>query len=433
MMPFFMNTAQLHNYFKNTSGVVTDSRKLKKDCFFVALKGPNFDGNQFAETALEQGAKYALIDQKEIAQNNNRLILVENALNTLQKLATHHRNSLKLKILALTGSNGKTTTKELISSVLRQKYTTKATEGNLNNHIGVPLTLLQFDTNTEIGIVEMGANHKKEIDFLCHVAQPDYGLITNFGAAHLEGFGGIEGVIQGKSELYKYISKKRGTLFLNSDDSLQKKWISKTAHYTFGQALHTSCPLEYIGRKNQPLTLKMGMDKIESQLYGDYNFPNVAAAVAIGKYFGLTHEQINRGISNYEPKNNRSQVILKEKNKITLDAYNANPTSMEASITSFINNKENKAAVILGDMFELGVYASDAHQKIVDLLEQTDLDKILIAGKHFFQTHSQDMRIVSFESLAEIKDYLIQNPLEDMEVLIKGSRGMMMENLLEYL
>ena len=432
-MPFFMNTSQLHDYFKSTSGVVTDSRKLKKDCFFVALKGPNFDGNLFAESALEQGAKYALIDQKKIALNNDRLILVDDVLKALQELSIYHRNRLKLKILALTGSNGKTTTKELIRSVLDQKYTTKATEGNLNNHIGVPLTLLQFDVNTEIGIVEMGANHKKEIDFLCHIAQPDYGLITNFGEAHLEGFGGIEGVIEGKSELYDYISKKRGTLFLNYDDPLQKKWTSKSPHYTFGQDQEADCPLEYISKKNRPLTLKNGSNQIESQLHGEYNFPNIAAAVAIGKYFDLADEQINRGISGYEPRNNRSQIILKGKNKITLDAYNANPTSMEASLTSFVNNKGNKAAVILGDMFELGVHTPEAHQKIVNLLEQTDLDKILIAGKHFFQTHSQDMRIISFESLAEIKDYLIQNPFDDMEVLIKGSRGMMMESLLEYL
>ena len=237
---------QLHDYFKDSTGVVTDSRKLTQDCFFIALRGENFDGNEFAEIALKKGAKYALVDRPEIAKKNKRLILVENTLQSLQELAQYHRKNLNAKIIALTGSNGKTTTKELISSVMAEKFYTKATRGNLNNHIGVPLTLLDFDEKTEIGIVEMGANHKKEIDFLCQLAQPDIGLITNFGQAHLEGFGGIEGVIQGKSEMYEHLSKTGGTIVLNIDDPLQRKWMSYQPHYTYGEDAGADCFVKYL-------------------------------------------------------------------------------------------------------------------------------------------------------------------------------------------
>lgn len=427
-----MNIIQLHDYFKNSSGVVTDSRKLTQDCFFVALKGENFDGNQFALEAIEKGAKYALVDRPEIAKKNDRLILVENTLQSLQELACYHRKKLKAKIIALTGSNGKTTTKELINSVLTKKFNTKATQGNFNNHIGVPLTLLNFDENTEIGIVEMGANHQKEIDFLCQLAQPELGLITNFGQAHLEGFGSIEGVIKGKSELYKYLSNTGGTIFLNIDDPLQRKWISYNPHYTFGEDSDANCALKYLKRKSKPLALAVDKKTIQSQLYGEYNFTNIAAAVALGKFFDLSHEQINEGISSYESTNNRSQSIQKGNNKITLDAYNANPSSMKASITSFISNKKNKGAVILGDMFELGTFTQKAHQEILDQLESTEIESILVVGEHFFRTQSNDPRVNRFKSLEEIKKYLNQNTFEHTDILIKGSRGMTMETLLDY-
>ena len=255
---------------------------------------------------------------------------------------------LKTKIIALTGSNGKTTTKELINSVLTKKFNTIATQGNFNNHIGVPLTLLNLDENTEIGIVEMGANHQKEIDFLCQLAQPELGLITNFGQAHLEGFGSIEGVIKGKSELYKYLSNTGGTIFLNIDDPLQRKWISYNPHYTFGEDSDANCALKYLKRKSKPLALALDKKTIQSQLYGEYNFTNIAAAVALGKFYDLSHEQINEGISSYESTNNRSQNIQKGNNKITLDAYNANPSSMKASITSFISNKKKQGGSNFG-------------------------------------------------------------------------------------
>ncbi len=428
-----MDLTQLHDYYKNSSGVVTDSRKLTENCFFIALKGENFDGNQFAINAIEQGAKYALVDRPEIAKENDQLILVENTLHSLQELAKFHRNTLKAKIIALTGSNGKTTTKELIKSVLGNKYNTQANEGNLNNHIGVPLTLLSFNDETEIGIVEMGANHKKEIEFLCVITQPDIGLITNFGQAHLEGFGGIEGVIQGKSEMYEYLSLKGKTILLNVDDPLQQKWVSYNPHFTFGQNSKANCRLEYLKRKSKPLALILEGKIIESQLNGEYNFSNIAIAVSLGKYFNLSFEQIERGISSYKSNNNRSQIIQKGNIKITLDAYNANPSSMRASINSFINNKEKKGAIILGDMFELGKHTATAHQEIIDYLGTTNIENILIVGKYFSQTKALDSRVHVFPSIDKMKTFLKENPFNDTDILIKGSRGMTMEVLLEYL
>ena len=424
---------QLHDYFKDSTGVVTDSRKLIQDCLFIALRGENFDGNQFAEFAIEKGAKYALVDRPEIARKNERLILVEDTLQSLQELAKYHRKKIKAKIIGLTGSNGKTTTKELINSVLSKKFNTKATLGNFNNHIGVPLTLLEFDEDTEIGIVEMGANHQKEIDFLCQLAQPELGLITNFGQAHLQGFGGIEGVIRGKSEIYEYLSQTGGTIILNIDDPLQRKWMSYDPHYTFGEHTDANCRLEYLKRKYKPLALNLEDQTIESQLYGEYNFSNMGAAVALGKFFGLSQEQIQLGISSYQSTNNRSQRIEKDNNKIILDAYNANPSSMKASISSFINNKRNKGVVILGDMFELGKFTQQAHQQIIEQLESTQIERILLVGKYFFKTQSSDPRLSRFESLEEIKNYLSQNPIENSDILIKGSRGMTMESVVDYL
>ena len=428
-----MKIIQLHDYFKDSTGVVTDSRKLIQDCLFIALRGENFDGNQFAESAIEKGAKYALVDRPEIARKNERLILVEDTLQSLQELAKYHRKKIKAKIIGLTGSNGKTTTKELINSVLSKKFNTKATLGNFNNHIGVPLTLLEFDEDTEIGIIEMGANHQKEIDFLCQLAQPELGLITNFGQAHLQGFGGIEGVITGKSEIYEYLSQTGGTIILNIDDPLQRKWMSYDPRYTFGEHTDANCRLEYLKRKYKPLALNLEDQTIESQLYGEYNFSNMGAAVALGKFFGLSLEQIRSGISSYQSTNNRSQSIEKDNNKIILDAYNANPSSMKASISSFINNKRNKGVVILGDMFELGKFTQQAHQQIIEQLESTQIERILLVGKYFFKTQSSDPRLSRFESLEEIKNYLSQNPIENSDILIKGSRGMTMESVVDYL
>ena len=428
-----MNIIHLYDYFKNSSGIITDSRKVIKDSFFVALKGEKFDGNQYALEAIDKGAKFALVDREEVAEKNNQLILVKNTLQSLQNLAGYHRSKLKAKIIALTGSNGKTTTKELINNVLAKKFITNATQGNFNNHIGVPLTLLDFNKNTEIGIIEMGANHQKEIDFLCQLAKPQFGLITNFGKAHLEGFGSIEGVIKGKSELYKYLSNSGGTIILNLDDPLQRKWMSYKPNYTFGEHTDANCRLKYLRRKSKPLVMTVDEITIQSQLNGEYNYTNIAAAVALGKFFNLSIDQINEGISSYESTINRSQSIQKGNYKIILDAYNANPSSMKASITSFISNKKNKAAVILGDMFELGTYSEEAHQEILDELVSSEIENIIVAGEQFFITLSNDPRVNRFKSLEEVKKYLSKNTLEQTEILIKGSRGMAMETLLDYL
>ena len=320
---------------------------------FFALKGDNFNGNLFASEALEKGARYVVIDDKDIVANSS-YILVEDVLSTLQQLASYHRKHLGLPIIALTGSNGKTTTKELINTVLEKKFKTVATKGNLNNHIGVPLTLLAMDTSTQIGIVEMGANHQQEIAFLCEIAQPDYGYITNFGKAHLEGFGGVEGVIKGKSELYDFLKQHGKLIFINATDEKQLTQVGDyPSKYSFGTTTVTDCQTQLLGA-NPFVRAQYNDSIIESCLIGAYNFNNISAAIAIGQYFKVEGNDIKEAIESYVPTNNRSQIIEKGCLKIILDAYNANPTSMQAALDNF-NQLENTAKVaILGDMFELG-------------------------------------------------------------------------------
>jgi UDP-N-acetylmuramoyl-tripeptide--D-alanyl-D-alanine ligase len=428
-----MNPAELHEYFKITSGVKTDSRLIKDDCLFFALKGHNFDGNEFAIEALKKGAKFAVVDRSSIAKKSNKLILVENSLQALQQLAQYHRKKLGTKIIALTGSNGKTTTKELILSVLSQKYNTRGTIGNLNNHIGVPLTLLQLDENTEIGVVEMGANHIGEIDFLSKMIDPNFGLITNFGHAHLEGFGGFRGIIKGKSELFEYLIYKSGTCFLNIDDPLQIKWRNKLNSYTFGQDNDANCQINYIREKFEPLSISFENKTIKSQIYGDYNFSNISTAVAVGRYFKLSFDEIKKGIYSFLPSNNRSQIIIKGSNRITLDAYNANPSSMKASISSFCAEKQKKSVVILGDMLELGKYSVVAHQSVIQQIIDSDIDEILTIGKRFLETKSKDQRLKKFKTITEAEKYISEKSYIDRDFLIKGSRGIALERLKELL
>jgi UDP-N-acetylmuramoyl-tripeptide--D-alanyl-D-alanine ligase len=422
---------EIHKYFLASSGVVTDTRKIKDNCLFVALKGENFNGNLFALEAIQKGAIYALVDDPVIARESNQMIFVEDTLKTLQELSRFHRKSLKVKIIALTGSNGKTTTKEILKSVLFQEYKTQATEGNLNNHIGVPLTLLSFHKDTEIGIVEMGANHGGEIKELCEIALPNYGLITNFGKAHLKGFGSLEGVIKAKTELYEYLVKNEGKLFINEDDPIQKEWKTKSKNHSFGEDLNATCVIEYLTKSGNPLKIKFQCEIINSKLNGFYNFTNLGAAIAIGKHFKISNENINFGVSAYSPSNNRSETITQGTNRITLDAYNANPTSMEVSIKAFNLNKNG--VVILGDMFELGAYTDEEHQKTVMLLEETNLEEILIVGEAFFKTSSKDSRIQKFKTLDNIKEYLKKKSFNNKSILLKGSRGMALEKLLELL
>lgn len=420
-----MKIKALHSLYLKLNGVSTDTRKIKKNSIFFALKGENFDGNKFAENALRKGARYAVIDDKTIGINDN-FILVEDVLKTLQELSTFHRETLKIPIIALTGSNGKTTTKELIHSVLSKKYKTSATEGNLNNHIGVPLTLLKMSTTTEIGIVEMGANHQKEIEFLCKIALPDYGLITNFGKAHLEGFGGIEGVIKGKSEMYVHLRKHGKIIFVNQNDELQMRQSGKynRTHLFGGEAqLLSTEPFLQIG---------FNSDKIKTQLTGVYNFNNISVAIAIGEYFKIEKSDIISAIENYIPENNRSQVIKKGGLHITLDAYNANPTSMEAALKSFYLQKGKPKILVLGDMFELGDVAYTEHKKIIELAIYLKFDKLIFVGKNFYE-HKDDYSlpiIEFFKTYSDLEYNFNLLSLNDGNLLIKGSRGMALEQII---
>jgi len=430
---YFMTIKQLHALFLKHPKICSDTRKVKKGDIFFALKGDTFDGNTFASKALEQGASFAIIDNAEFDLNNKKTILVKDTLKTLQELAKFHRNYLGIPIIALTGSNGKTTTKELIHSVLSEKYNTIATLGNLNNHIGVPLTLLTMNSETEIGIVEMGANHPTEINFLCHIANPDFGYITNFGKAHLEGFGSIERVIEAKTELYRYIKADHKIVFINANDPIQLEKSKSIQCFSFGNKdANSNVLVEFIGA-NPFVKLKFSELKIESYLIGTYNFSNIAAAIAIGTYFKVPKEAIKRGIENYTPNNNRSQIINKNGNTILLDAYNANPSSMKAAIENFEQLVATKKVLLIGDMFELGKDAEKEHQNIVDLISSKNFDVVYFIGKNFFKTIINKTIATKVESFEDAKNALFSQKFSNCSILIKGSRGMALERLLEIL
>lgn len=425
-----MKTARLHQRFLLCSGVDTDTRKIRQDSIFFALKGDKFNGNMFAEEALEKGARYAVVDEKEYAKNDKDYILVKDVLQALQKLAIFHRNYLGLPILAITGSNGKTTTKELINAVLSKKFKTVATTGNLNNHIGVPLTLLSMDEETEFGIVEMGANHILEIEFLCTIANPDYGFITNFGKAHLEGFGSLEGVIQGKTELYKHLQEKKKLIFLNLDDEVQKKHSNYKHTFSFGESKEADIQLEY--RDEDKAGVYFNKTLFTSQLSGSYNAQNIAAALTIGLYFKVDFEKIQEAIKDYEPKNNRSQVIAAGNNLIMLDAYNANPTSMHAALKNFKKLKtEKQKIVIMGDMFELGNAAQTEHQIIVNYVKNSNFSETYLVGENFKKTETNSDFIFKFKDVDSLKEHLQENDYNNCYFLIKASRGMALERVLD--
>ncbi|MBU2949542.1 UDP-N-acetylmuramoyl-tripeptide--D-alanyl-D-alanine ligase [Tamlana agarivorans] len=426
-----MKTSELHSLFLTCHSACTDTRSIKPNAMFFALKGDNFNGNTYAEKALEAGAKYAIVDEEK-ANTSENTILVDDVLSTLQKLASFHRSYLNIPVVALTGSNGKTTTKELINAVLSQKYKTTATVGNLNNHIGVPLTLLSMTGVTEIGIVEMGANHLKEIEFLCRIAKPDFGYITNFGKAHLEGFGGVEGVIKGKSEMYAYLIENDKTIFINANDKIQVDKTTEAHTYTFGNSSNNNdVNINFI--KAQPFVKSKYKDlEVQSNLIGDYNFNNIAAAVTIGNYFKVDDTAIKTAIEHYTPTNNRSQIITKGTTKIILDAYNANPTSMQAALLNFEKQKGFKIA-ILGDMFELGDNAKTEHQNIVNLVESLSIDTVYFLGDNFYNTKIQSEKASSYPSFSTFKSQLNTDSLKDSNLLIKGSRGMALERVLELL
>lgn len=427
-----MEMQHIHNLFLTCDSISIDTRNILPNSFFVAIKGDRFDANTFAKEAIEKGAKYVLIDNPNY-YIDQRTIVVNDSLIALQELAKFHRNYLQLPIIALTGSNGKTTTKELIQVVLSKKFRTKATLGNLNNHIGVPLTLLSFDATTQIGIVEMGANHQKEIEFLCAIAQPDFGYITNFGKAHLEGFGGVDGVIKGKSEMYTFLSQNDKTVFVNLEDPLQVTKTKEMKIVSFG--VNKSEAFVNITSVSANPFVKIQWDNttIHSRLIGLYNANNINAAIAIGKYFEVDDESIRQAIESYIPENNRSQLVHKNTNEIILDAYNANPSSMAVAIANFSQLENENKIAILGDMFELGTESISEHKAIVNVLLNENTITCYFIGKDFYQSKVEKTHFYFYETFESFMEALQKESLQNKMILIKGSRGMALERTLEYL
>lgn len=424
----------IYELYKKYPLISTDSRKIEPGSIFFALKGDNFNGNWFAADALKKGAACAVIDEKDFFISD-RTVIVNDVLQSLKDLANFHRIKLAIPILGITGTNGKTTTKELVAAVLKKKFNVKFTHGNLNNHIGVPLTLLSMDNSTQFGVVEMGANHPGEIAELCKIADPDYGIITNIGKAHLEGFGSFEGVIQTKSELYHYLERKNGVVFFNNDNELLRSLTSEIKNkVSFGKSnadftgdLIPSPPYVHVKAR-----FAKGDLYLNSKLTGDYNFENIMAAACIGNYFNVDPIKIQEAIAGYQPENNRSQIIHQENLTIVMDAYNANPTSMQASIRSFMTNTKGNTWLILGDMLELGKYSLDEHLAILALLKEYPASNIILVGKQFNGIASE-FGFKSFTNVDELCLMLQANPITEGNVLIKGSRGIQLEKILKYL
>ncbi len=417
--------------------ITTDTRKITKDCIYFALKGEKFDGNIFAEDALEQGAAYAVVDNAKIAKGD-KYILVQDVLTTLQQLANHHRKQLKIPIIGITGSNGKTTTKELVHAVLSKKYNTQYTQGNLNNHIGVPLTLLTITPQHEMAVVEMGANHQLEIDMLCRIAEPDFGIITNIGKAHLEGFGGIEGVKKGKSELYRYLKEINGTVFLHGDDTVLGDLAKENNKVTYGtnklydvvgKCNKNSLFVEFAWRTRYKATEVKAADYIKTNLVGVYNYNNALCAACVGNYFKIEEALINEAIQNYVPTNNRSQLQKTENNSLILDYYNANPSSMQAAIENFYNMSATDKMLVLGDMLELGEESVTEHQAIINLLHEKKLNDYLLVGPIFSSLQKEK----SFVTSKQAGEFLQANPTKNKTILIKGSRGIALEEVVKAL
>ncbi len=427
-----MELSFLHQLFLKSKSITTDTRKIEQNSLFFALKGERFDANTFSREALENGASHVIIDNSNY-YIDERTILVNDTLETLQKLAFFHRSYLKIPIIALTGSNGKTTTKELINAVLSEKYKVKATLGNLNNHIGVPLTLLSFDKSTEIGIVEMGANHQKEIEFLCEIAQPDFGYITNFGKAHLEGFGGIEGVIKGKSEMYNFLKNNHKKVFINLDDPIQVDKSQSISSYSFSTKNENANVFVNDIKANPFVSVKYKEQNIQSQLVGIYNANNIIAAITMGHYFKVSDDLIKKAIENYNPTNNRSQLSSKGSNQLILDAYNANPSSMNVALQNLIQIQEPNKVAFLGDMFELGDESFKEHQTLIESLKNESEIQFYFIGSEFYKARIEHLNFRFFESFEQLKTFLSTIKFEKNYILIKGSRGMALERILDLL
>lgn len=430
----------LYQKYGECSAVSTDTRKIPSDSMFFALKGPNFDANTFATQALEKGAKYAVVDDPNAVTNDN-ILLVEDGLKTLQSLANYHRKQLRIPFIGLTGSNGKTTTKELINSVLSIKYKTYCTQGNLNNHIGVPLTILAIQNDVEIAIIEMGANKQDDIRELMEICEPTHGFITNIGKAHLEGFGGMQGVRQGKGELFDWLAQNHQTIFVNIashptyEMAQERQGFNEIITYTTNTNRRFSTVVTMI--EDSPFVKFIERDGgyYTSHLTGEYNFENMVAAIRIGQYFGIELQMACQAVADYSPDNNRSQFIQKGSNNVLMDAYNANPSSMSAAITYFNNLKADRKMVVLGDMFELGDDAELEHRALGKLLTKCHFDKILLVGKlmEFAIQEIPVMNALYFPDKFGLHTWLQDYPQTDMDILVKGSRGMSLESVLPFL
>ena len=441
MQNSFTTIEHLYQIFKECDKkICTDSRNPIQDSIFFALSGENFDGNKYAQDAIDRGCKYAVISNSEY-KKGERFLLVEDVLFSLQRLAHHHRKQFTIPVIAITGSNGKTTTKELIYEVLSKKYKTLATIGNLNNHIGVPLTLLRLDSSVEIAIIEMGANHQKEIGMLSEIASPDYGVITNIGKAHLEGFGGVDGVKKGKGELFDFLKKNEGMVFYHADDdilsgmaiNLQKKFTYGTnkLYDVVGKMVSAEQYIDFKWKTRYGASSLNSSETIRTHLVGKYNYYNLLCAAAIGNFFKVEEDQINNALHSYIPTNNRSQMHLTENNKFILDMYNANPSSMQAALENFAQLKADDKTVILGDMLELGIETDEEHKKIISLATSKSIECFFV-GKNFYR-FKEEFKSVFFADVKEALAHFKENRLQHKTILIKGSRGIKLEELLSIL
>ncbi|GJM34313.1 MAG: UDP-N-acetylmuramoyl-tripeptide--D-alanyl-D-alanine ligase [Saprospiraceae bacterium] len=429
---------ELYDIFLKYPGICTDTRKLQQGDLFFALKGDRFNGNLFAKTALDAGAAFAIIDDPTLADEPG-MIWVDDTLKCLQDLAHHHRSQLDIPIIALTGSNGKTTTKELMAVVMGSHYPLQYTKGNLNNHIGVPLSLLSIGPDAEVAIIEMGANHQGEIDALCRIAAPTHGLVTNIGKAHLEGFGGEEGVRKGKSELFRYLEETGGVAFVNLSEPhllALSEGVNKRIFYKQDEVCRNTGPFyavrlveanpfvvaEFLGENSQPL-------QINSELIGQYNFSNIMTAIVIGWYFKVPGDQIKSAIESYVPANNRSQLLHLGSNTLILDAYNANPSSMQQALMALKVMKGEKKMAILGDMLELGQESENAHQEIAQLANELLLVNLVLVGPHFAEI-AHTLNLKHFEDATALGTWFQEQVFEDTLILLKGSRGMALEKIL---
>jgi len=428
----FADAKTIYQKFREHPGISTDSRRITSGSLFFCLQGANFNGNHFARQALEQGAAFAVIDEAAYSTHPG-CILVKDVLETLQEIARIHRRRFNIPVIAITGTNGKTTTKELIHVVLSREFRTIATQGNLNNHIGVPLTLLTLKHDTQIAIIEMGANHRGEIDQLCRIAEPNHGIITNIGKAHLEGFGGYEGVISTKTELYRFIASVHGKLFIDKDNPLLTGNAAGCSIVTYGSP---RADLELISSSAKPyveMQIRQGkknLRTLHTRLYGGYNTKNILAAACIGRYFGVPAAAIVQAIESYEPANNRSQIIRTEANLLVMDAYNANPSSMEAAINTFAEADYENKTVILGDMLELGDETDHEHTKVMELLAGKKFREVYLVGPVFTRLNTRRENICFNDSeLASL--WFEHSKPTGSTILIKGSRGIKLENLLK--